>query len=234
MVDPATGIEFIRIPAGEFSMGDPTADEDARTVHKVSLSGFWLARYEVTVEQYGRFLKVSGRREPNHWTNARLNKPQQPVIGVTYEDAVEFCRWAGGRLPTEAEWEYAARGTDGRRYPWGNSPPDPMRASYHLDVGFGATKPVGAAEMGAGPFGALDQAGNVFEWCADWYAPDTYTRAARQNPQGPPSGELRVIRGGGWLSLPDAITVWAREKYPPLGRSTMIGFRVARDLSAPK
>lgn len=234
MQDAVTGLEFVRIPAGEFSMGDPTADEDARVVHRVSVSGFWLGKYEVTVEQYGRFLKGSGRREPNHWTNARLTKLKQPVIGVSYEDAVEYCRWAGGRLPTEAEWEYAARGNDGRRYPWGNSPPDPSRAAFHLDVGFGATQLVGTAEMGAGPFGAMDQAGNVFEWCSDWYASDAYAHHARENPRGPAEGEFRVIRGGGWLSLPDAVAVWAREKFPPLGRSTMIGFRVVRDLSAPK
>lgn len=229
MLDTATGLEFVRIPAGEFSMGDPTAEEDARKVHRVRLSGFWLSRYEVTVEQYGRFLKGSGRREPNHWRNARLTGLRQPVIGVTYDDAVAFCQWAGGRLPTEAEWEYAARGTDGRRYPWGNSLPDPSRASYHLDVGFGATKPVGTADQGAGPFGALDQAGNVFEWCSDWYAADAYTHHSLENPKGPVEGEMRVIRGGAWLSLPDAITTWAREKYPPHGRSTMIGIRVARD-----
>lgn len=227
-VDPKSRVEFVRIPPGEFLMGSEEEDEDARPVHRVRLSGFWLSRFEVTREQYARFLAETGHPEPAHWTNSRFTRPDQPVIGVSWEDAVAFCRWAGGRLPTEAEWEYAARGTDGRRYPWGNEEPDPSRAVFHLDIGFGATMPVGSAKAGASPFGILDMAGNVFEWCADWYDPEYYARSPRENPPGPPSGEFRVIRGGSWINLPDACRSAARAKYPPSGRSVMIGIRVAR------
>jgi serine/threonine-protein kinase len=156
------------------------------------------------------------------------------VVGVTWDEAVACAKWAGGRLPTEAEWEFAARGTDGRRYPWGNEPPTRDRAVHHLDVGFGGTMPVAETPSGAGPFGILDMAGNVFEWCADWYDPGYYAKAPAADPPGPAEGRLRAIRGGCWLSLPDACRAGAREKYPPDRRSIMIGIRVVLNgLGAP-
>lgn len=230
-MDARPVLEWVEVPPGEFEMGR-AGSEDASPVHRVRLRGFQIGKFEVTIAQYAGFLKATGRAEPNHWTNKRFNMPDQPVVGVNYEDAVEFCRWIGGRLPTEAEWEYAARGTDGRYYPWGNEEPDATRAVYHLDVGFGATKPVGSASAGKGPFGTLDQAGGVFEWCSDWYDPGYYSRSPRENPTGPATGEMRVIRGGSWLSLPDALPAWAREKFPPASRSILLGFRVARDIPA--
>lgn len=225
--DPASGVEFVRIPAGEFAMGSDEEDDDARPVHRVRVASFSISRCEVTREQYARFLKAASRPEPPHWKDDRFNAPGQPVLAVTYDEALAFCRWAGGRLPTEAEWEYAARGTDGRRYPWGNEEPDKSRAVFHLDVGFGGTRDTGSVPAGASPFGVLDMAGNLFEWCADWYDGGYYSRSPRENPAGPSSGELRVIRGGAWISLPDACGAAARAKYPPTSRSMLIGIRVA-------
>jgi formylglycine-generating enzyme required for sulfatase activity len=224
--DTVSGVEFVRVPAGEFRMGSEE-DEDARPVHQVRLDGFWVGRCEVTRAQYARFLAATGHPEPAHWKNPRFTQADQPVIGVAYEDAVAFCRWAGGRLPGEAEWEYAARGSDGRRFPWGNEEPDGSRAIFHLDVATGPAA-VGTAKNGASPFGALDMAGSVFEWCADWYDADYYAKSPTANPPGPAAGEQRVIRGGSWVSLPDACRATARAKYPPTGRSTLVGFRVAR------
>jgi sulfatase modifying factor 1 len=227
-LDSRTGLEFLPVPGGEFRMGSEEEDEDARPVHRVRVGAFELSRCEVTHAQFGRFMAETGHPAPAHWSTVRLNAAEQPVVGVTWEDAAAYARWAGGRLPTEAECEFAARGTDGRRYPWGNEEPDRDRAAFHLDIGFGATVPVGGAKAGAGPFGHLDLAGNVCEWCADWYDPAYYARSPAENPTGPEQGERRVIRGGSWVSLPDACRATARASYPPRSRSVLVGFRVAR------
>jgi formylglycine-generating enzyme required for sulfatase activity len=232
IIEPNSGVELLYVPGGELRMGSEEEDEDARPVHLVRVSPFWLAKYEVTRAQYEQFMKATGHPKPAQWTNKLLAaSPSQPVVGVSWDDAVAFCRWAGGRLPTEAEWEFAARGTTSRRYPWGDEDPDTTRAAFHLDVGFGSTRPVGGAKQGASPFGLLDMAGNAFEWCSDWYGSRYYAESPRQDPKGPPSGEQRVIRGGAWISLPDACRAAARGKYPPASRSTLVGFRVAREAS---
>jgi formylglycine-generating enzyme required for sulfatase activity len=223
---PESDVELVYIPGGELRMG--LAEEEDAPVHTVRLAPFWMGRTEVTREQYARFMTATGRPEPPHWKHDLFAKPGSPVVGVTWEDADAFARWIGGRLPSEAEWEYAARGTDGRPFPWGVEPPDRTRAVFHKDIGFDGTSPAGTAPAGASPFGLLDMAGNVFEWCADWYAPDYYAASPRENPPGPAAGKLRVIRGGSWISLPDALRCGAREKYPPEKTSVLIGFRVAR------
>ena len=235
--EPRSGIELLPVPAGEFRMGadapagspDP---EDYAPVHVVRVASFWMGRYPVTREEYARFTQATGRAAPGHWAHELFNRPGSPVIGVSHADAAAFCAWAGGRLPTEAEWEYAARGGDARRYPWGNEEPDPKRAVFHLDVGFGGTQPVGSAQAGASPFGIEELAGNVFEWCADWYDAGYYASGPRENPAGPAGGEERVIRGGAWISLPDACRTYARAKFPPASRSTLIGFRLVRTAPA--
>jgi len=228
-VDPKTGIEYVRVPAGQLRMGSLEEEADARPIHLVQLAAFWIGKYEVTREQYEQFVKATGHTLPRHWKNKLLSMPNAPVIGVSWEDAVAFAEWAGGRLPTEAEWEYAARGGTSRRYPWGDEDPDPVRAVFHLDVGFGGTKAVGGAKEGASPFGALDMAGNVFEWCADWYNERYYAASPAENPRGPATGEQRVVRGGAWISLPDACRAAARAKFPPVSKSTLVGIRLAKD-----
>lgn len=226
--DPRTGIEFLPVPGGEFRMGHELEDEDARGVHPVRVTAFEIGRCEVTRAQYARFMADTSRPAPAQWSNPRFTGDTHPVVGVTWDDAAAFCLWAGGRLPTEAEWEFAARGADGRRYPWGAPLPDKTRAVFHLDIGFGGTMPVGSAPEGRSPFGVLDMAGNVFEWCSDWYDAAYYARSERDNPRGPESGDQRVVRGGSWISLPDACYATRREKYPPAARSTLIGIRVVR------
>ena len=226
--DPRTGSEWVLLPASEFRRG-LAEEEDASPVQAVRVSGFWISRTEVTREHYARYMAATSRPEPAHWKHELFMRPGSPVVGVTWQDAVDFATWAGGRLPTEAEWEYAARGADFRRYPWGSEPPDRTRAIHHQDIGFGGTQPAGATTAaGRSPFGLLDMAGNAQEWCADWYAADYYARAPRENPTGPPAGKQRVVRGGSWISLPDALRCGAREKFPPEKSSVLIGFRVAR------
>jgi formylglycine-generating enzyme required for sulfatase activity len=229
-VEPRSGLEFVYVPGGEFRMGSADEEPDAQPVHRVKLAPFWISRCEVARFQYARFMESTGRQPPSHWKDKRFSSDDaQPVVGVTWEDAAEFCRWAGGRLPTEAEWEYAARGSTGsRRFPWGDALPDATRAHCHQDIGFGGTQAVGLAKAGASPFGVLDLAGNVFEWCADWYSADYYARSPQENPTGPASGTLRVIRGGAWISLPDACHAAARGKSRPESRSLLVGIRVVR------
>ena len=226
-VEERSGVELIRIPGGDFRMGSEE-DEDARPVHRVRLKPFRLGRTEVTREQYARFMSATGRPQPGHWEHELFKRPGSPVIGVTWADAAAFCAWAGGRLPTEAEWEFAARGPEGRRFPWGSQPPAKSLAHYHLDIGFAGTQPAGQLPAGATPQGVLEMAGNAFEWCADWYDPGYYAVSPVDSPPGPAAGKHRVIRGGAWISLPDACRAAARSHFPPEKHSVLIGFRLAQ------
>ncbi|MBI1725205.1 MAG: SUMF1/EgtB/PvdO family nonheme iron enzyme [Candidatus Tectomicrobia bacterium] len=155
--------------------------------------------------------------------------PEQPVSQVGWPDAEAYCRWAGRRLPTEAEWERAARGDDGRKFSWGNAP-DPKRANLKGgEDGFPGVAPVGRFPQGASPFGALDMAGNVWEWVADWYHPQAYKTMAARDPKGPAKGTRRVVRGAAWGSpLEWATTTNRYDRLPPY-RNNKIGFRCAQD-----
>jgi len=155
---------MVLVPAGEFVMGSEAGPSE-RPVRRVFLDAYYIDTYEVTNGLYGKFLQATRRHEPRYWKDARVNDPNQPVVGVTWYDAEAYCHWSGKRLPTEAEWEKAARGTDGRISPWGNQW-DSARASTS-DGGSGKLSPVGSYEAGKSPYGAYDMAGNVWEWVAD-------------------------------------------------------------------
>jgi sulfatase modifying factor 1 len=196
----------------------------------VFLDAFCIDKYEVTNRQYARFLQETGHRKPAFWEDERFNRPEQPVVGVAWEDAVAYAQWAGKRLPTEAEWEKAARGTDGREYPWGNT------LTYSLECNSAGTQdnhmytaPVGSFPADASPYGVMDMAGNAWEWCADWYDPIYYHRTARRNPRGPDAGELRVRRGFSWDDGLAKTT--GRQGKNPLQMDSKTGFRCARDMS---
>lgn len=211
------GAVMVYVPPGEFRMGSAEGYADERPVHSVRLTrGFRIYRCEVSNAQFGRFVEATGSPEPVCFTKAAFNAPEQPVVGVSWFEAEAYCRWAGGRLPTEAEWEFAARGTDGRPFPWGSQAPDATRAVFGLAHTTGATRPIGGRERGASPFGLLDMAGNVPEWCSDWYA--AYPDRLEVDPQGPERGELKVARGGTWDQDPFSIRSAARNAFTPKAR----------------
>jgi len=237
----APGVEmvFVRVPAGEFSMGstddDPGAFDDEKPQHRVHLDEYWMGKYPVTNAQYAAFEKATGARVPRHWKRRRIpaGKEKHPVVNVSWKDAQAFCRWAGGlagglvRLPTEAEWEKAARGTDGRIWPWGNQPPDATRCNFEKIVG--DTTPVGEySPRGDSPYGCADMAGNVWEWVGDWHDSDYYSRSPERNPAGPASGSYRVLRGGSWSNDEGNVRSALRCNYDPACRHNLIGFRCAR------
>lgn len=206
-------------------MGSEDGDPDEKPRRRVYLDAYYIDKYEVTNALYGKFMQATGRSAPTLW-GANFNGPAQPVVGVSWDDAEAYCKWAGKRLPTEAEWEKAARGTDGRKYPWGEQW-DSSRANSS-EAKLNKTAPVGSYPAGASPYGAHDMAGNVWEWVADWYDANYYQRAPGSNPKGPDSGQYRVLRGGSWLHVPWLLRSATRFWYVPTGRSYIIGFRCAQ------
>ena len=156
------------------------------------LDGYWIYRTEVTVAQYRKFCAATGRPITKD-LDLRPVRDEDPVCNVSWYDALAYAQWAGVTLPTEAQWEKAARGTDGRMYPWGNDW-DPAKCNGAS----GHAKPVGSYPTGASPFGCLDMAGNLKEWCMDWYDADYYKHSPSRNPSGPATGTFRVMRGGSW------------------------------------
>jgi len=219
--------EFVDIPGGGFAMGG-SVEPDHRPIHEVEISPFRLARCPITNAQYAIFCDAAGHRLPAFWGEDRFRSgssyPDHPVVGVSWNDAVAFCAWAGGRLATEAEWEYAARGgLLGRAYPFGDDI-DPARANY-ADSEIGGTTPVGS--YGPNGFGLHDMCGNVVEWVADRYDPGYYARSLIVDPKGPDTGKHRVIRGGGWHSGPTCCRVDFRNALPANWIDMAVGFRVA-------
>ena len=222
------GLEYVWIPPGTFQMGavegDDKAEENEKPQHRVTMSkGFWLGRTPVAVAAYKRFVKETRAEMPE-----ALGKGDHPVVNVSWDKAVAYCQWAGGRLPSEAEWEYAARGREsGLVYPWGNSI-DEKNANYYPSDG---TSPVGSYP--ANGFGLDDMAGNVWEWCSDWYDTNYYSQSPDKNPQGPSSGTGRVLRGGSWVVTPEDLRASYRRGVRPDLSYVNIGFRCAREVFFP-
>ncbi len=255
------------VPAGAFQMGDTFGDGEPRErpAHKVELDAFYIGKYEVTNGEWRKFRDDAGYDDSKYWPGGRVvprdqgtywtsvpnhgggtpDSDRYPVIGLNWDAAVAYCNWLSAktgkkyRLPTEAEWEKAARGTDGRRYPWGNS----INLSYANYVGsqkydtvrwagfydgtvHGDTK----TNSGASPYGVHDMAGSLMEWCADWYSRDYYASSPRRNPKGPAQGAYRVVRGGSFfLDAFDQRVYLRSAAWPSFLAHRMIGFRVARD-----
>lgn len=240
ILEARTGIRLLRIPGGRFRMGDDDFD-DAKPVHDVELSPFWLAETPVTNRQYLAFVEATGCQEPAYIRYEGFSHPDQPVVGVSWFDAREYCVWLSDcsglaiDLPTEAQWEFAARGPEGRTYPWGNEAPGKSRACYAEKK----PAPVGSYPAGKGPFGTLDQAGNVWEWCFDAYDSEAYGRRAEavvRDPcvrglavgaeQEPDDEVVRVLRGGSWRNRAGDLRAAFRIGLRARRRPGSIGFRV--------
>jgi serine/threonine-protein kinase len=221
------GFEWVTVPAGEFTMGSNDYG-DEKPIHRVHLSAYQIARHPVTNAQYELFVKATSYATPKHWKNGKIpaGKEKHPVVNVSWQDAQAFCVWAGVRLPTEAEWEKAARGADGRKYPWGNEPPTMELCNFNGNVG--DTTPVGLYPKGASPYGVLDMAGNVREWVSDWYDEKYYSVSPGSNPPGPATGTSRVLRGGSWASIDLGVRSANRFNNVPVFWLINLGFRCVR------
>jgi serine/threonine-protein kinase len=245
----------------------PDARDLEKPRHDVDLDAYWIDRTPVTNAMFARFVKAEGFktdaekagsgyafnpatrdweevrgadwRHPRGPSSSVKTIGDHPVVQVTWADAAAYCRWAGARLPTEAEWEKAARGTDGREYPWGNDEIAADRVNFadrnlkvtwaneSVDDGYAFTAPVAGHPAGASPFGVLGMAGNVWQWVADWYDPGYYTSSPKRNPAGPASGEFRTARGGAWGGAVRDLRAWHRGWAPPGMRADGQGFRCA-------
>jgi len=255
-VNPHDGAELVQVPAGEFLMGsdsnqDPYFWGAEGPQHPVSLDAYWIYRTEVTNTMYQacvaeqkcpRPVQMGAVDAEEYYENSAY--ADYPVIYVSFTHAAAYCHWVGGRLPTEAEWEKAARGTDGRLFPWGNESPGSDMSNLcdrncargeivetQLNDGFGGTSPVGSFPAGVSSYGALDMAGNVWEWTFDWFQSTFYSVSPYENPNGPVSGTRHVIRGGSWSMPIGGVRVVARISKPPDTSLDNLGFRCVVDVT---
>ena len=236
------GAPMMLIPAGPFTMGSNDGLPNERPEHTVTLDAYYIDQYEVTMALYRKFLESGKHEAPPTWDDeAATSVGDRPAIGMKWADAAAYCEWAGKRLPTEAEWEKAARGVDGRRYPWGHMQPFVDIANYNRGLWVseaitlvpvtsgleGMSVRHGLKTGGKSPYGLAHMAGNASEWVADWYDREYYQKSPEKNPTGPSQGDKRVLRGGSWADLPAALRVTARFSAEPEFEDRTIGFRCA-------
>jgi formylglycine-generating enzyme required for sulfatase activity len=246
-ISPADGMVQMYVPSGNFTMGWNEGKADEQPEHKVYLDAFWIDQTEVTVGQYRTCVEAGACGHPQQGVHHLRNSSEMrrsyydneqyfdyPVIFINWSQANTYCEWAGRRLPTEAEWEKAARGTDGRLYPWGNEEPNPSLLNF--DGNIGDTTRVGSYPAGASPYGALDMAGNVWEWVQDWYDAEYYKESPRRNPTGPETGLFFIERGGSFKKSERPVRTTYRHWYiPPLVGNHVVshsydGFRCAASI----
>ena len=247
--DFGDGLIMVYIPPGKFTMGSNEGNESEKPPHDVYLDGYWLGKTEVTFDQYDRFCEETKKTKPpdEGWGRGR-----RPVINISWHDADAYCKWLSEKiglefkLPSEAQWEKAARGSDGREYPWGNDTPSGDKLNFadkqlwlkkkydwadqDIDDGYAYTAPVGSYPAGASPYGLLDMAGNVWEWCTDWYDKKYYEKSPDRNPPGPSEGAGRVLRGGSWFYDSPDCRAASRDGAPPDHRADSAGVRLFRSL----
>jgi formylglycine-generating enzyme required for sulfatase activity len=233
-IDHGDGIIMVYIPAGEFTMGSNDGKKNEKPPHKVNLGGYWIGKTEVTVKQFRAFANAknyvtqaeSGGKE--NWKKSSFEHENHPVVWVSWNDANAYCQFMSEskgfqfKLPTEAQWEKAARGNDARKYPWGNQKPDKNLSNIKTCL-------VGSYPKGASPYGVLDMAGNVWEWCSDWYSKDYYRNAPRENPKGPSNGLTHVIHGGSWYGRAKYIHCSLRYHEKASYSTFILGFRLCQE-----
>jgi eukaryotic-like serine/threonine-protein kinase len=230
-ISPVDGMSMVEIPAGEFMMGkEEIIGPDDSPRHSVYLDAYWIDQTDVTNAMFAKCVQagkctfgIQHAATDIHYGNP--DYADHPVVYITWYQAVEYCQWAGRRLPTEAEWEKAARGTDGRPFPWGKKPVDSTLANYNGNIN--DTTPVGSYPLGASPYGLLDMAGNVRQWVADWFDALFYRNSPLQNPLGPGLGEKRVLRGGSFKDPANGVRVTTRFAHVPGSAGVNRGFRCA-------
>ena len=238
-ISAADPVEMVVIPAGPFIRGSREGEgrSDEHPRRKIHLKAFAIDKYEVTNARYLKFISDTDHKPPfNVYGDGPLSEIQGianlPVVQVTWHDAVDYCFWAGKRLPTEAEWEKAARGTDGLVYPWGNEPYKGNFANYDREWEDKSTLlEVSSLPEGRSPYGVYHFAGNVREWVHDWYDPDYYRSSPDKNPQGPEKGILKVLRGGSWHSFLSDLRTASRGKGGFALKTHGVGFRCAKDVT---
>jgi len=247
-INAKDGAAMVWIPAGEFLMGSTEAQIAAllkvhpdwqeawfsieKPQHTVKLDGFWMYKNDVTVAQYKKFCAATARKMPSAPVWGWID--EHPVVNVSWDDAAAYSAWAGAALPTEAQWEKAARGTDGRIYPWGNVWDADKCNNWFAKNSPHKTSPVGSYPAGISPYGCLDMAGNVWQWCADWYGVDYYATSPKHNPTGPTTGTARVLRGGGWRHVNTSLSRAAVRIFGvPTFQCGDFGFRCASRSSGP-
>jgi formylglycine-generating enzyme len=248
------------IPAGDFQMGSNDGNDDEKPIHTVYIDAFYMDNYEVTNAQYKKFMDATGHKEPEGygvtngnwqfkpWSDPNFKGDDQPVVCINQEDAKSYCQWAGKRLPTEAEWEKAARGgVTGKKYVWGDEFPPSKNAGNFADIsakkvftnwtpldgyddGHTYTAPVGSFKPNG--YGLYDMAGNVWEWCADWYDSHYYATSPKSNPAGSVSGSMSILRGGSWYQFLNLtyLRVAFRGSSVPTATNSELGFRCAMDV----
>ncbi|HIA13662.1 MAG TPA: formylglycine-generating enzyme family protein [Nitrospirales bacterium] len=228
------GAPMVHIPSGPFIMGNDhgvgSMRIDETPAHTVYLDTYDIDLYEVTNTLYFRFVEETGHRPSTFRKKKKFNGPNQPVVGVSWDDAAAYCAWAGKRLPTEAEWEKTARGTDGRQYPWGL-----LKESPRADGKAKLRRPpeIGSDEGGKSPFGVYDMVSGVREWVADWYLTEYYAKSPDRNPLGPKTGFKKVLRGSSWMAKSEiSDRVALRRRDSPSNRKNYVGFRCAMTQSA--
>lgn len=227
--------EMVVVSAGPFIRGTSDGGFDEQPERTIFLDAFVIDRYEVMNHQYQQFVVATNHRKPGlpsryAKSGSKVRGVNQPVVYVSWEDAAEYCRWRGKRLPTEAEWEKAMRGVDGRLWPWGNNE-QPHGANWaRVQDGYEVSARVGTFVTDKSPYGVMDGAGNVIEWVADWYDETYYKDSPERNPQGPEHGTYRVLRGGGYTTTGLDIRITSRSKMMPDFRDETIGFRCANSM----
>jgi len=241
---------MVLVPEGDFIMGCNYDEKDLECLpstypaHNVYLDSFYIDKNMVTYGEYNKCIKDGHCSEVFFGGGCNAYMPwnkDHPVNCVDYNQSKTFCEWQGKRLPTEAEWEKAARGTDGRIFPWGNELPNcnlaVMNDQPFVDgemgtgCGSGTTQPVGSKPAGASPYGVMDMSGNLWEWTQDWYQEDYFEHSPSKNPKGPDAGVFRVIKGSDWgMRTPRELVANLRFNYAPLGQGYLIGFRCVKDI----